>query len=85
MSKQMLKYIEGISKESWLEVQGRVQIPTDKDGKRLPITGASQQVDPPPSVYIEFQYESAGRMYSSRYGEAGLWGCQSSWHGGQGI
>ena len=44
VSKQMLKYIETISKESWVEVQGLVQIPREKDGKRQPITGTSQQV-----------------------------------------
>jgi hypothetical protein len=50
VSKQMLKYVEGISKESWVEVQGTVQIPMEpKHGKRLPITGASQQVAPAPA------------------------------------
>lgn len=44
MSKQMLKYIESIPKESWVELQGAVQIPKDKDGSRQPITGTSQQV-----------------------------------------
>ena len=44
MSKQMLKYIETVSKESWVELQGLVQIPKEKDGSRQPITGTSQQV-----------------------------------------
>ncbi len=46
MSKQMLKYIETVSKESWVELQGVVQIPKEKDGGRQPITGTSQQVRP---------------------------------------
>lgn len=40
----MLKYIESVSKESWVEVKGLVQIPKEKDGSRQPITGTSQQV-----------------------------------------
>ena len=45
VSKQMLKYIETVSKESWVELQGVVQIPKEKDGSRQPITGTSQQVN----------------------------------------
>lgn len=44
ISKQMLKFIEGIPKESWVEVQGLVQIPREKDGNRQPLRGTSQQV-----------------------------------------
>lgn len=49
VSKQMLKYIETVSKESWVELQGVVQIPKEKDGSRQPITGTSQQVNIKPS------------------------------------